>query len=382
MSPSASSTRTPAMSRVASPSPASHRLTLSDQVAVGKELQAAALTNDTDVAKVGVVATLLEGVADSQTTQTTTDRIPTTCVSFPSPPVTDEEFQVLDNGQPQSHGVDKPPRPPKRKYRTMSPDDNIVVKVPSQSRLPRPQNKKMLNQAVDDAVEENEPSPEPKKRKVSRDAMEADRIIAAEQKRLANPKNKHLIAMRKWNFIKVAKGSAQARNHATKVNALKTQVKGAAAALDPSLNSDRDIGGAKNKFDRQRTNELNEANIGAWKGSKWTDEEDPNITWFNIPVSQKTLALSGRMVPVQEILDRSVRFPEFRFVENVMVEQPKTGKQVLGFYKITYEKMNAEQASERMGVMVKQAKAEAVQRRKDEAAERKRAQGKTRRRRG
>jgi hypothetical protein len=54
---------------------------------------------------------------------------------------------------------------------------------------------------------------------------------------------------------------------------------------------------------------------------------------------------------------------------------------VLGFYKITYEKMSAEQVGERMGVMVEQAKAEAAQWRKDDAAERRRVKGGSRGRR-
>jgi hypothetical protein len=217
MSTSASSTHTPEVSSIASSSPAWRTPTSSEQGAEGKELQATALTNHVDIAKVSVVATL------------------------------------------------------------------------------------------------------PRKRKSNHDAMEADRIIAAEQRRLANSTNKHVAAMRKWSFLKVAKGNAQVQNYATKVTALKTQIKGAAAALDPSLNADRDIGGARNRFDHQRTREFNEENIGAWKGSKWTDEKDPNIMWFQIPVSQKTLAFSGRMVPIQEILDRSIRFPEFRLMGNVMV---------------------------------------------------------------
>jgi hypothetical protein len=131
-------------------------------------------------------------------------------------------------------------------------------------------------------------------------------------------------------------------------------------------------------FDYQRSRSaLNEIKIGAWKGSKGTDDEDPNITWFRIPVGQRTLVLSGRMVPVQGILAKSVRYPEFTFVDNVMVKHPKTGKEVLRFYRITYEKINAEQASEHMGLMVKEAKAETVQWRKDQVAERRRGPGRT-----
>jgi hypothetical protein len=78
-----------------------------------------------------------------------------------------------------------------------------------------------------------------------------------------------------------------------------------------------------------------------------------------------TLALSGRMVPVSEILAKSVKLPEFNYMGDVMVTHSKTGKEVPGFYKITYQKLSPQQASERMSGMVKQAKDMAVMRRRE-----------------
>jgi hypothetical protein len=74
----------------------------------------------------------------------------------------------------------------------------------------------------DEVVEKDENSPDPMKCEVNQEAVEADRIIAAEQKRLANSFNKHIAATGKWNFLKVAKGSAKVHSHATKVTTLKT----------------------------------------------------------------------------------------------------------------------------------------------------------------
>jgi hypothetical protein len=76
-----------------------------------------------------------------------------------------------------------------------------------------------------------------------------------------------------------------------------------------------------------------------------------------------TLAISGRIVPVSEILAKSVKLPEFTYMGEVMVMHSKTRKEVPGFYKITYQKLSPQQASERMSGMVKQAKAKAVMRR-------------------
>jgi hypothetical protein len=51
-----------------------------------------------------------------------------------------------------------------------------------------------------------------------------------------------------------------------------------------------------------------------------------------------------------------------------MVQNPKTEKSELGFYLITYEKMDTEDVMKCMKVMLKPEKAEAAQRRKDQGA--------------
>jgi hypothetical protein len=405
MSTSNVSTNTPAISRAASSPLVKAMLESPARVAKGEEQQATVLHKDIETPKVGVATKLPRKLADDSMSQVTQDGALPPGISFPSPPVTDGDAESLDsarlsplpavspsplvraaaspngeeddddNWQPQPDGRDKP-QPTKRKYRATTADD---VEVPSEPQSPRPKKRG----ALDEVTVTKETTPERKKRRVHDDAADANRIIAAEQRRLTNPANKHIKAMKKWNYIKVGKGSARVISHNTKVTALKTQVHGTAAALDPNLNSNRDIGGLKNKFDyqRERGATVEEAQITAWKGSKWADESDPNMTWFQIPVSQKTLALSGRMMPVSEIIAKSINFPEFNFVDTVMVKHLKTGKELPGFHKITYEKLSAEQASERMSAMVDQAKAEAAQRKKDQAAMRKREMGKTSRRR-
>jgi hypothetical protein len=405
MSTSNVSTTTPAVSRAAS-SPLAKTMPESlARVTKGEEQQATALHKDIETPKVDVATKLPRGFADGSISQAMQDGALPPGTSLPSPPVTDGAAKSMDSGrpsplpalspspivraaaspdgeeddddnwQPQPHGRDKL-QPTKRKHRATTADD---VEVPSELQSPRPKERT----ALDEVTVTKETTPERKKRRIYDDAADANRIIAAEQRRLTNPTNKHIKAMKKWNYVKVEKGSAQVISHNNKVTALKTQVHGTAAALDPNLNSNRDIGGLKNKFDyqRERGATIDESQITAWKGSKWTDESDPNMTWFQIPVSQKTLALSGRMVPVSEIIAKSINFPEFNFVETVMVKHPKTGKEVSGFHKITYEKLSAEQASERMSAMVNQAKAEGAQRKKDQAAMRKHEMGKTSRRR-
>jgi hypothetical protein len=385
-------------------------LELPEQVVQGEKLQAAAFSKDTETWKVSAATTLSRSLADSKLPQARVDSVLPSDVLSPSPPSTNGQPQALgsgrssplrtspspspsrlvraatvqdndedddddDNWQPLPQGRDEPPRPAKRKYRATRPGDNAAFEVPPEPQSSCPKKKAKLSKtaAQKEVIVIKEKTPERKKRMIDDDAKYTNRMIAAEQKRFVNTINKHVQAMSRWNFVKVEKGSAKVENHTIKISTLKTQVTGTAAALHPSLNPDRDIGGLKNKFDHQRERATpTEANTSAWRGSKWTDESDPGITWFQIPVSKKTLALSGRMVPVSEILAKSVKFPEFTYMGEVMVTQPKTGKEVPDFYKITYEKLSAEQASKRMSGMVKQAKAEAVVRRKDEAAVRRR----------
>lgn len=78
------------------------------------------------------------------------------------------------------------------------------------------------------------------------------------------------------------------------------------------------------------------------------------------------------MIQVQDIIAKSPLFPEFRFKENVTIEDPKTGKIVVGFYKITYEKLNPEVASTRMKDIVAREKAQKAQEKKDTVAAKRR----------
>lgn len=148
----------------------------------------------------------------------------------------------------------------------------------------------------------------------------------------------------------------------------KVHIKHIASALGPGTNRNRDIGGKTNKFDRQGANiALNKDNIGAWKGLKWQDEQNENMTWFKIPAKQKKLSLAGRMVPMAEIFAKFAKFPEFTLMDKEMTENLKTGQKEVRFYTITYEKLEPEQATARGEALIRRAKAEATQRKKEDA---------------
>lgn len=78
------------------------------------------------------------------------------------------------------------------------------------------------------------------------------------------------------------------------------------------------------------------------------------------------------MVPVADIIAKSPLLPEFRFVENVFTEDPKAGKQVVGFHVVTYERMPLEEKNERMKALVARDKMRKRQEAKDAAAATKR----------
>ena len=86
------------------------------------------------------------------------------------------------------------------------------------------------------------------------------------------------------------------------------------------------------------------------------------------PKTQKYLNTGGKLVPVEQIVEGAPQYPKFEFHENLMVWSAKLKKEVIGAYKIRYEKMGPVEAKERMQIRAKQAKAEAVQRKKDEEA--------------
>lgn len=74
------------------------------------------------------------------------------------------------------------------------------------------------------------------------------------------------------------------------------------------------------------------------------------------------------MVPVSEIVANSPLLPEFRFVENVFTEDSKTGKQVVGFHVVTYERMGEEEKREHMKAGVAREKMRRKMEVRDEAA--------------
>ncbi|KAH3972517.1 hypothetical protein HBI56_000360 [Parastagonospora nodorum] len=201
-----------------------------------------------------------------------------------------------------------------------------------------------------------------------------DTLANQEQKRMLTAQNSHLAAMQKApGYETVTQVAATVEAHQNNINKAKVQIKHIASALGPGTNRNRDVGGKTNKFDRQDAHiALNTDSIGAWTGSKWQDEQNENMIWFRIPAKQKTLSLAGRMVPMAEIIAKSAKFPEFTLMRKEMTENSKTGKKEVGFYTITYEKLEPEQATARGEVLLRQAKAEATQRKKDEAAERRR----------
>jgi hypothetical protein len=171
----------------------------------------------------------------------------------------------------------------------------------------------------------------------------------------------------------VTQVAAMVEAHKNNINKAKVQIKHIASALGLGTNRNRDIGGKTNKFDRQDANiALSTDSIGAWKGSKWQDEQNENMTRFRIPAKQKTLSLAGRMVPMAELIAKSAKFPEFTLMRKEMTENSKTARNEVGFYTITFEKIEHEQANTRGEVLLRQAKTGAAQRKKDQAAERRR----------
>jgi hypothetical protein len=141
----------------------------------------------------------------------------------------------------------------------------------------------------------------------------------------------------------------------------------------PTGQERRDVGGIKNKFDgadSRREIRKDQIKTPDFKPEKWVDENDEDTTWLVIPVSRKFINTGSSMIPVIDILNKSIKHPEFTFVEAIMGAHTKTGKEVIKAYKIKYEKMSDEQAISRANSMFKKQKEEAKQARKEEAARR------------
>jgi hypothetical protein len=324
-------------------------------------------------------------------------------VALPQAPDDKDSDDHDDNWQPQSYGVDEPAHPTKRKRQATPTEDLMTEGDFGEIKPPRKTKKlKVHTDATSEVTEKEKVIPkkvasEPKSgvksgrvekksaavKKPSPGQLWKDKTLGSlldtiaqnEHKRLLKNAavNKHFKEMSRWDYIKVERGAATVKDHQIKINKTKSQIAGVAPALGPKINRNRDMGGGKNKFDLQDANAaVSGAKIGAWKGSKWTDENDPSITWFDIPVKQKTLSIPGRMIPIEGIIANPAAYLEFTFKEKIMVENPKTGRQEVGFYTISYEKLSSEETTARGKVMAKQAKAEATQRKKDEAAARRR----------
>ncbi|KAH6062604.1 hypothetical protein HBI64_011540 [Parastagonospora nodorum] len=319
-----------------------------------------------------------------------------------SPPALNDEAIGNDSRQPRSQGVEEPAHRMKRKHRdTLAERDDKEIGV-EEVTAPRAKKMKVYKDPEPDKITSTarpEKMVSPKKKPSARTRPRKDRVAKStsapkigrsrtwrnqdhgkmldtlanqEQKRMLTAQNSHLAAMQKApGYETVTQVAATVEVHQNNINKVKVQIKHIASALGPGTNRNRDVGGKTNKFDRQDAHiALNTDSIGAWTGSKWQDEQNENMTWFRIPAKQKTLSLAGRMVPMAEIIAKSAKFPEFTLMRKEMTENSKTGKKEVGFYTITYEKLEPEQATARGEVLLRQAKAEATQRKKDEAAER------------
>ena len=153
----------------------------------------------------------------------------------------------------------------------------------------------------------------------------------------------------------------------------KEHVRHVAPTILANIKTNRDVGGIKNKFDgadSRREIRKDQIKTPDFKPEKWVDENDEDTTWLVIPVSRKFINTGSSMIPVIDILNKSIKHPEFTFVEAIMGAHTKTGKEVIKAYKIKYEKMSDEQAISRANSMFKKQKEEAKQARKEEAARR------------
>jgi hypothetical protein len=128
------------------------------------------------------------------------------------------------------------------------------------------------------------------------------------------------------NFTRPYKGildcAYERTSDADKVAIKILKVEGVATTLDHSNGGTmgRDIGGKNNKFDFQKVREGPSINtVTEWKGKKWVDEEDANVTWFHIPKSQKYVNTGGTMVPVEQVVQGAPQYPQFEFHKNAMV---------------------------------------------------------------
>ncbi|KAI4653283.1 hypothetical protein J4E93_001045 [Alternaria ventricosa] len=226
------------------------------------------------------------------------------------------------------------------------------------------------------ADEETEKKDEGKETQATRRYRTA--ATAASLKPSTNNANKFLDSMRKQRSIPTPRYVPTGAERRTEVNQLAAKhVRHVAPAMLANKNSNRDVGGAMTKFDWAATKrEIPASQIKTPPSTsmlqKWVDSDDEHITWFVIPASHKYINTGSMMVPIADIVDKSIKYPEWTFVEKIMGPHWKTGVEVVKAVKVKYEKLTDEQSLERMEVMVKQKEDEARQARKDEAARRRR----------
>lgn len=127
----------------------------------------------------------------------------------------------------------------------------------------------------------------PKKKRRAPPANEFEREVRLEEERFAKSSNPHIANMERWNIVKVGKGAAMIHDHQAEINLLKMQIKNVAPSLHPDLLTyDCDDNGARTKFYYETIRKpVDEKKVGEWKGAKYPDKKDPNITWFEVRCS-------------------------------------------------------------------------------------------------
>jgi len=265
------------------------------------------------------------------------------------------------------------------------------ISSPDEGHVSTTQKRKRDSTATDDDVSDaSDDSPLSKKarsadeetdKKTSGKESEATRryrttATAASLKPSTNNANKFLESMRKQHSIPTPRYVPTGAERRTEVNQLAAKhVRHVAPAMLANNKSNRDVGGAMTKFDwaeKKREIKPEQIKAPAHALQKWVDSDDEHITWFVIPASHKYINTGSMMVPIVDIVDKSIKYPEWTFVEKIKGPHWKTGEEVVKAVKVKYEKLTDEQSLERMEVMVKQKEDEVRQARKDEAARRRR----------
>ncbi|KAI4612779.1 uncharacterized protein J4E87_010042 [Alternaria ethzedia] len=267
------------------------------------------------------------------------------------------------------------------------------ISSPDDTHVTSPRKRKRDSATTDEsASDSSSSSPLSKKAKTaseetdnknSRKETEATRryrtaATAASLKPSTTNAHKFLDRMRKQRSIPTPRYVPTGAERRTEVNALAAKhVRHVAPAMLANANSNRDVGGAMTKFDwAEKTREIDPTQIKTPPASststfqKWVDEEDEHVTWLVIPASRKFINMEGSMVPVVDIVNKSIKYPEWTFVEEIKGLHWRTGKEVVKAVKVRFERLTGEQQVERIDVMVKQKKEEDRQARKDEAARR------------